>query len=511
MESLKELIRIITRDRVKNIEIIGNSSSNKNKLNEFYGGIQNGHFSNDNEAASYFYGPNSTESAGYKKLKKRLQRRLIDTIFFIDVNRTSYNEIQQAYYTSYKDWAAVKILLGRAARKTAIPIAERIIKNAIKFEFSDLVLDISRILRTHYGAIEGNQKKYNRYNDYVKQYLEILNAELIAEEHYQTLVRSYNNTKLDYSKVEVLAIQYTEELKRYSKYLQSYRLNLYSFLVFAMRHQIVNDYKNMILECEKAVHYFESKKFQPSKSALYNFLYKILACYIQLKEFKKGEKTVNRCLKLLLEGEANWFNTLEQYLLLSFHTNNLNQAYEIFCQATEHKNFNRLYEDATENWRAYEAYLYFFISIGAIQIQSDEKLKLKKFSLTRFLNDMPVHSKDKRRKNIPILIIHVLFLLQKRQYEKVIDRVESLNQYCYRYLRKDDTFRSNCFIKMLLQLPKANFHREAVVRKADKFYKKLIQNPSNMVVQASEIEIMPYEMLWEYVLNSLDNKVRYKK
>lgn len=508
MESLKEMIRIITRDRVKNIEIIGNSLSCPNKLNELYDGIRNGRFSNDNEAASYFYGPNSKESASYKKLKKRLQRRLIDTIFFIDVNQTSYNEIQQAYYTSYKDWAAVKILLGRAARRTAIPISERIIKNAIKFEFSDLVLDISRILRTHYGAIEGNQKKYNLYNDYVKQYFEILNAELIAEEHYQTLVRSYNNTKLDYSKVELLAVRYTEELKRYSSHLQSYRLNLYSFLVFALRYQIVNDYKNIILECEKAVEYFESKKFQPSKSALYNFLYKILACYIQLKEFKKGEKIVNRCLKLLLEGEANWFNTLEQYLLLSFHTNNLEQAYQIFHKATENKNFSQLYENATENWRIFEAYIHFFISVGVIHIPTHEKSKLNKFNIRRFLNDMPMHAKDKRRKNIPILIIHVLFLLQKRQFDKVIDRVESLNQYCYRYLRKDDTFRSNCFIKMLLQLPKANFHREAVVRKADKFYKKLLQNPSNIAVQASEIEIMPYEMLWEYVLNSLDNKIR---
>ena len=124
---------------------------------------------------------------------------------------------------------------------------------------------------------------------------------------------------------------------------------------------------------------------------------------------------------------------------------------------------------------------------------------------------MPVHSKDKRRRNIPILIIHVLFLLQQKKYEKVIDRVESLNLYCYRYLRKDDTYRSNCFIKMLLQLPKANFHREAVIRKTKKYHKMLVNNPSNLRMQSSEVEIMPYEMLWEYVLDSLDNNIRKKR
>ncbi len=511
MKTLKEITNLITKHRVKNIEIIGSSSTYPSKISELYQGIQSGRFSNDDEAANYFYGSDSKDSLSYKKLKSRLQKRLINTIFFIDTNQPSYNEFQRAYYTSYKDWAAIKILLGKGARRTAIPIAERIIKNAIKFEFSDLALDIARILRTHYGAIESNPKKYDQYNNYVKKYFEILNAELLAEEYYQNLVSNYNFTKSSNYEIETLAIEYVKELKSYTNKLQSYRLNLYAFLTYALRYQIVNDYKNMLSECEKAVLYFESKKFQPSKSAIYNFLFKILACYIQLKEFKKGELTANRCLKLLQVGDSSWFNTLEQYLLLSLHTNNLSQAYQIFCNATENKNFNRLYESATENWRIHEAYIQYFISIGAIKLPPNVKPKLKEFRLTRFLNDMPVHSKDKRRRNIPILIIHVLFLLQKRQYEKVIDRVESLNQYCYRYLRKDETFRSNCFIKMLLKLPKANFHREAVVRKTEKFYNKLLQNPSNISMQATEAEIMPYEMLWEYVLDSLDNKVHAKR
>ncbi len=511
METLKEIINVIGRHRVKNIEIIGMSSSRSSKLNELYNGIQSGLFSNDEEAIKHFYGEKSRDSKTYKKLKKRLQKRLINTIFFIDVNQPSYNEIQKAYYSSYKDWAAVKILLGKFARRTAIPIAKRILKNAMKFEFSDLALDVARVLRTHYGAIEINQKKYDKYNSYVKKYSELLNAELIAEEYYQKIVSSYNLSKSDNHEIEKLAIKYTKELKKYTTYLQSYRLNLNAFLTFALRFQIVNDYKNMQNECEKAVHFFEKKKYQASKNAIFLFLFKNLACCVQLKEFEKGEIIAKRCLQQLNEGIRNWFITLEQYLLLSLHTNNLIQAFEIFRKASENKNFDKLYDSESENWRVFEAYLHYFLSIDAIKIPDIEKQKLKPFRLSRFLNDMPVHSKEKRRRNIPILIIHVLFLLQKKDYEKVIDRVESLNLYCYRYLRKDDTFRSNCFIKMLLQLPKANFHREAAIRKTEKLYNKLVENPSNISMQASEIEIMPYEMLWEYVLDSLGNKIHVRR
>ena len=511
METLKEIINVITRNKVKNIEIIGNSLSKPSKLSEFYSGIQSGRFSSDLEASNYFYGSNPEQTPSYRKLKRRLQKRLVNTLFFIDTNQPSFNEQQRAYYTGYKDWAAVKILLGRLARRAAIPLAERIIKNAIKFEFSDLVLDVARTLRTHYATYENDQKKYDLYNGYVKKYNEILNAELIAEEYYQKINSNYKAGKSNLLEIERLAIQYTKELRYFSTYLHSYRLSLYSYLVFVLRYQLINDYRKMVIECNKAVIFFESKKHQPSKLTIINFLYKILACYVQLKEFEKGEKIAQKCLSILQAGATDWFLTLEQYLLLSLHTNNPVQAYEIFCTAVENKNFNNLYDRETENWRTYEAYIHYFFSIGAIKLPTKGNPKIKKFRLLRFLNDMPVHSRDKRRSNIPILIIHVLFLLQKKEYEKVIDRVESLNLYCYRYLRKDDTFRSNCFIKMLLQLPKANFHREAVIRKTEKYYNKLLENPSNLSMQASEIEIMPYEMLWEYVLDSLDNKIRSKR
>lgn len=505
METLKKIITIITKNRVKNIEIIGNKAAKSSKINEFYHGIQSGKFNTDEDAASYFYGSPSTNNPNYKKLKKRLQKRLINTIFFIDVNQPGFGDIQRAYYSCYKDLAAIKILLGKSGRNAAIPMTEQIIKYAIQFEFCDLALEFSRILRGHYAVSEINQKKYKFYNSYVKKFSETLQAEIVAEEYRQRLSTELKSPKHNPAEIEQLAIKYTEELKGYS-HLQSYRLNLFSFLVFVYRYQVINDYKNVIVECEKAIQFFKSKQYKTPRTALVLFLYKILACCIQLKEFKKGEIVTTQCLELLQEGEPNWFGTLEQHLLLSFHTNNLSQAYQIFCKATETKGYNNLY-DASEDWRVHEAYIHYLLSVKAIIPPANEKIRLKNFRLSTFLNDMPKHSKDKRRKNIPILIVHVLFLLQKKNYEGVINRVESLNQYCYRYLRKDGTFRSNCFIKMLLQLPKANFHRQAVIRKTEKLHNKLLEHPSNIVTQHSEIEIMPYETLWKYVLDSLDNRI----
>ncbi|MEM9991763.1 MAG: hypothetical protein AAF738_08365, partial [Bacteroidota bacterium] len=85
-------------------------------------------------------------------------------------------------------------------------------------------------------------------------------------------------------------------------------------------------------------------------------------------------------------------------------------------------------------------------------------------------------------------------------------RIEAIEKYCSRYLRKDDTFRSNCFIKMLLQIPISGFHKAGVIRRSEKYLTRLNSMPIDVANQASEIEIIPYEELWLFAQESLENE-----
>lgn len=511
MENLKELIAIVNRNKIKQTDFI-NSKSSKSKTQRLYQGIVKGEFTSEEEAFQFFYSDDPASLINFKKLKNRLQKRLINSIFLIDINQPAYDEFQKAYYNCYKEWAAVKILLGRSARRTAIAIAERIFTVAAKHQLSDLILEISRVLRNHYSTVVGDKDKYMKYNNYVNTYSKILNAELLAEEYYQDIAVNYVNKKTLLPEMEAKAFQYSNELRKYTGIMDSYRLNLNAYLVHTLRYEVVNDYQNVLKTCKEAISYFESQSYNSSKIAIFIFLFKMLGCHIQLKEFTAGEQVAQKCLKLVPAGGANWFYTLQQFLILCFHSNHLQKAYDIFCEATHHKKFRLLYNRSTEYWKIYEAYIQYFILIKKIETPTTLNPKLKKFKISRFLNEVPLFSRDKRGMNIPILIIQVLFLLQKRRFEAVIERVEALNQYCYRYLRKNDTFRSNCFIKMLLTLSRANFHRQGVIRKTEKYLLKLKETPYNLPHnQTSGIEIIPYEVLWKYVLASLENKFHYSR
>ncbi len=504
MDQLKELAGLITRHKTKGLNVIDGTGFSNTKLQKLYEGIQTGQFSTDEEACLALYQNTKTSITKYAKLKSRLQQRLINTAFFIDINKSSHNDIQLAYYSSYKDWAAVKILIGKGARSTAIAIGEKILKKAERFEFSQLALDILRMLRIHYALWDKNEKKYIEINTHIKKHEKILAAELLAEEYYSIMTSNFGISKLSKTELFELFKKYSNNLKKKTKGLHSYRLNLYARMVYIYQYQVINDYKNIIKESEKAIHFFESNNNQASKVAIHIFLIKILACHIQLKQFEKGETIAEKGLRDMPEGSPNWFQANSMYLILCIHTQKFKEALNLYLKVSQHQNFDRLYAKSTERWKTFEAYINYLISNGEIKVTTEDKLK--KFRINKFLNELPVFSKDKRGMNIPVLIIHILFLLQQKKYAAVIDRVEAINQYTYRYLRNDENFRSNCFIKMLVQLPKANFHKQAVIRKTEKYYDQLKNTPLEISGQDDEIEIIPYEMLWEFVLDSLHNK-----
>ena len=102
--------------------------------------------------------------------------------------------------------------------------------------------------------------------------------------------------------------------------------------------------------------------------------------------------------------------------MLCFHSNQYDKAYIIYKKCRFHPNFKKLSPAARELWLSLEGYVQYLIQIKKIEVPEEER---KKFRLRKFLNEVPLFSKDKRNSNIPILILHMLMLLHQKEYEKV--------------------------------------------------------------------------------------------
>jgi hypothetical protein len=498
MQGLKELVLLLQRHNVHPLKHL-QSDNGKTKMFAFYEGIVKGKFNTDEDAAASLY-PNegSSENSRYRKLKADLREKLLEAVFQINTDLQHYSDYQRAYYECHKQWLMVRFLTGQNANTAALSLANRLLRQSEKFDFTLLCMDIASYLRIQYGLRESNDKRFRDANQMFEHYRKLYEAECLAEELYSTLVVRTVNSRSAQAEVHELAAEYYERVQKALECHASYKLNMYGYMIGLMRYTSVNEHEKALEFCEKALEFFLSRPYE-ARVPLQIFYYQHLICNIHLRRFEVGEKSVQQCLRLMEEGTFNWFKFKELYFLLSLHIRHHDQAANILFDTIEHPRFEFLPDNARELWRIYEPYVHYLAALGKI----GTPLK-GKFKMAKFINEVSIFSKDKSGMNIAVMVIKLLFLLQERKYSRMLDEVEATEQYCYRHLRGENTQRSYNFLKMLLQIPLGQFDPEVVAVKAERYLVKLREIPLQLANQTYEIEILPYEELWAYAMESLE-------
>ncbi|MBK8968284.1 MAG: hypothetical protein R3D58_17400 [Saprospiraceae bacterium] len=505
MDELRELVFIVTKQKLRAASLLTVKALQPGPLSmRLYDLVAEGKVENDEQAMAALYG-GKAKMVSYQRIKKSLRLYLVQMLLVIDLNLPTYNPRQKAYFDACKKWGAVKVLLGKNAHRSVLTLSAELLRTALRYDFIDLALDMVRALRLYYGSIEGNLKKYERYGKQVKTLEEILYFENLAEDLYTDLVIRFVNDKSTKRDVPAVARKYFEKLEKALSKYGSYRLHLTGRLIEIIIYTSVNDYKKTIAICDKAIRFFDAKNYV-ANVPLQAFLYQEMVCYVQLRDYTRGRKAADRGFKLLEMGSFNWFKYQELLLLLSLHSREYQEAYTIYKKTVKHRRFNGLPDGIKQIWKIFEAYLYYLIQVGRI-VPDDPETVISRIRIMRFLNDLPIFAKDRRGMNIPILIFHILFLVLTKRHDEVIDRMEAIQKYSTRYLKKEDNYRSNCFIKMLLTLPDQGFHQTAVIRHAEKNVKRLAEVTLDFANQSHDIEIIPYEDLWQMALDSLDNTI----
>jgi hypothetical protein len=410
------------------------------------------------------------------------------------------DRVSRQYLDCVAQNSVVKYLSISGTKSIGIVLAEKLIKRTIANEYTELTVMTARHLFLFYSAIEPDKKKMDEYRDILINYQGLMDREHEATIYYGELRAQYSKPSVMVDEVALRsAREYDAKLSRYLEAEPlSYDLLLYTYLVRAMRSELEKDYMGLLKLCDEIINRFNNRKVK-RLSGIYVFELRKVICNIQLERYDVAESIALKYLALMTKGSFNWYNLKIVLILCYFRAKQYLKAEQNHKIYGDSQAFERLPENIKEIWSVLGAYLAFLDL--TIRINRNES---GAFRLGKFLNEMPFYSKDKRGLNIAILIIQFLFLLHKRKYSDLIDRADALKQYCYRYLRKDDTFRSHCFIRMLLQIPRADFNRIRTERYAEPYVKKLKSVPLRVSEQSIEVEVIPYDDLWEMTLELLD-------
>lgn len=492
MQEIIALVQLIQHSKFRANGLLNIILDPHSQMRKLFDALANGQVQSDEDLRHLF--PELADSSGkLYTLKSRLKDRLLHAVLFLDLDESAFRDRHIAFGECVRKWSASIILFSKNAWQSAVPVLENLLRHTIRFEFTEITINILRTLRLYYGTMLGDQAQYEDVDQRLKKMEAVWAAECKAESLYTDLVIRYVRSKAGKEAIAAKASEYFEEIRPYMLEFSTYKLHFFGRLIETMIADSRHDYLAMAQTCEDAVQFFENKDYH-SGSALQGFYYNLLLCHLNLRNYPKCQALANNYHTLYDEGTFNWFKLQELYFLIAMHSGDYIKA-SLICTATsQHATFAEQPPPVRELWKIFEAYIYFLQDTGHLPAVTTPR----RFKIAKFVNETQVFSKDKKGMNIPILIIQFLFPLIDGQFEELTDRMENMIKYRGRYL-DESAVRSNYFFRMLEQLPKGGFNAQDVEKRADKYLLRLQEMPLEAANQNHEIEIIPYEVLWSMI------------
>ena len=490
MENLKELVNIINKRKLSQIEVFDKSLiSRKDTLfAKFYNGIADGEIKTDEEALLYIYN-SEKEATNYRKLKSRFKERLLNTLYFIDINHASeMDSSKKAYFDCMNRLYLSNILLRYAENRNAsIQLIADSYSTAKKNNFFDILKEYSYKLLVHYG-MKGDEKKYNEeyaaYLNYSKEYELEQKAQLIYTKVMMTMHFSKRNQEQKEKEVK----ECTEDIAKIvgeAKSLVVYFIYIRTLLFY---YEILGDNKKINETCDDFL--LNYKKYYSSILSE-NYLNTIQIYKLKsLFDLRNEQEALELIEKILPTSKgASYLAVKEFEMKILLSSKQTDKAKDVLHQIQTNSNYKSANTALKERWFIYNAYLEF--------MENYLKDGNYKFSLSKFSNDIPIATQDKSGFNLAARILSILFYIGRNDLDNAMQHIDALKIYQTRHLKDESNTRSNLFIKLLITMEKKSFNYKEL--KQMKEYNALKENYPHQIMHESEIIF--YDILWEILLD----------
>ena len=511
MKIQQELALVLNRYCVKNINVITpHQEGDGDLVDTFYNLLQDEPDLDKDEVARRLYGEDSTEKDNrFRKLKQRLTRRMANTVFFIDPKDNQFTDLQKAYYLANREYALARILTGRGASTAADHFMRNVYKRSCKYEFTDLLLLSTAFLRGQYAY---RLEFRNQYTEFRSEYLrarKLYDLENDVQMAYEEVVIGYG-VSADARKETLAQVDQSLEYLHttYADMEYTYRIILNYFGLRSLSHELRGDVPGLLETLEEGLRLVENKPYTADMPKSYFHLSKMVVYIIQ-KDYPNGSTTLAAASPFLKPGQTNWYKFKELEFLLAMHTAHYAEALATYHSVAEFASLSAVPKRYQDRWLLNRAYIYYLEAVGQLDI-GEVQDPWGKFRLNKFLNNVPAFSRDKRGMNIPVLILQIAYSIALKRFALTVDRIEAIEKYRSRHIKRDENYRSNLFVRILLQFPVVAFHYNGVRRKTERDLKLLHDNPIDLANQSFEVEILPYETIYDLALGGLETKFQHR-
>ncbi|MDB5226521.1 MAG: hypothetical protein JWN78_714 [Bacteroidota bacterium] len=492
METLSELINVVNRKRLSKIDVLDKTflkSKSTNLYYKLYDAIERKQVMTDEEAGVLIYGT-GRDDPRYRMLKSRLKEKVLKTVMLLQTNDSFYHEEGRLYYECISHAQIIEVLIFLTG--TTKLIYEMIKENysiALNGQFYDIVKNYSYYLLSYYSLI-GDKRSFLKEQKNYKEYIQLAQKKQDAKFlYFKSSIEFEHDAPITDSLLKEVKIN-LKQLQYLRNELRNIEIDFYYFFLALEFYEKNNELDKVMLICN------EAEKLMLSNPTTYTNTRKIVILLFKLntllttKQFLYGINLINDESSTILENNYNWFRLKEIEFKLHLQNKKTDDAFKVYKQVHLNKSFKRQGERIIEKWKIYYAY---FVFMDSYLNNGDYK-----FSLSKFLNEVPINSKDKSGYNFAIRVIEMLFMFGRKEYNIVFQKMESLRIYRTRYLNDNAYKRNHLFLSTLLKAEKTGF-KGREMEKADWTEIRELRKQNNHII--ADWEIMPYEELWDIIVD----------
>ena len=289
-DRIKEMIGVITPQKVKNIEILDQSMRDDSKVQLLYDAILNNEINSEEEAVLLLYGDTDSKDA-YYKVQQRLYDRMLNSFYFVDPKKAGFSDRQLAYYDAYRLWSLARVVRERGAHNTALELFEKSLKYSLDYDFNELVVVNCLELFDLYTIRFADKKKYEWARQTYNERYPIFAAEARAQELFYIIISGKINSKIDITLTDEWkhVDKYISEIENYRKQTGSLRFLYYGYMSLIEYYKGKRDYNKVISLGNEVIDKYSNFGYDTS-FIIANFAYEILIAAVQLGDYELGEK-----------------------------------------------------------------------------------------------------------------------------------------------------------------------------------------------------------------------------
>ncbi len=496
---LKDLVKLINKNKIKEITTLKDINSQPKKTIQLYQGILTGKYSSDKEAAADIFKKNE-DYPSYKRLRRKVLDIIINTTFFLDTNASRYTDQDRGVYNCYRTFAAIKILSKYDTKHVVMYMLKHLLEQTIKLEITTLSTEVLHMMKSFSISTQMEASYIQKIKKQLIEYEQKRELELKAREIYERLLEGFVQGRVSKS---IINDDVEQEFFKFLSMADKVNTANFYFVTYNIANMFYlskNNIQKVMDNSQTALLVLKNKK-TILKGQLLSFAINELACYTHLKRFEDPRviELINYSYQLVTEGTMSWFKVNEVIVHHYLYSEHYTEALELHYNSVNHSRFEFLSTANREIWTMYAGYFHLLARLNAI----DENLvieKAGKINIDAFEYDFKTLNTVKHGMNIPVIMLPVFFKTLERAFDEYGRSKESLRKYVDRHLHKKKNIRSTTMIKLLVALDKYPFQPLAAKNAIKKLLKIFEDMPIELSEQSSAIEIVPYEKLWALIL-----------